>query len=262
MQSESRDEWLVAESLTALGFQVTRVPTGRKRSCDFTVSDSQSRYLVEVKGRTDPNELWTTLQQDETYESGRDLCRSNRIQDVVDGAMKQLTETRRTRFAEFMLTALVVRPVLSRDAEFRRVMATLYGTQELLEFGADFKSRTTYTCLYFDESSFFRHEELNAALVFVGSEKWTLCVNDFASNAAEFRKSQMYRQFIKARAIFDPASATRDQGYLVADFDVSRSDRGSMQREICRRYGLQNVIPFNPIEWTGAVAIPKVGNRT
>lgn len=257
MQAETRDERFAADALRSIGITVDRVMENGAPSCDYVATDGQARYAIEIKSRTDPKDLWKTVDRGEIYETGREIHRSSHVEAIVDGAMKQLRQTRQRASVDFQVVVFIIQPVFSRDAEFERVMGTLYGTQELPNLGPDLQTHSTLTCLYFRESRFFRHKDLNGAIVIVGSEHWTLCVNNYAANATAFRGSQLCQWFALNRSHFDPDEATRERGYLIADFDMPRADIAAVQLAVRAKYGLDKVVLVNPVEYSAAVAIPR-----
>ena len=258
MQPETEDEKLAAALLGAIGLNAVRVQGGGAPNCDYVGSDGKASYAFEVKSRTDSEELWKTTRRGGIFDSEQALHRSSRIEAIVDDAMTQLKHTGTQCGADFSVVVFVIRPVFSRDAECQRVLGTLYGTQAVLDIASNPTTGGEFNCLYFRESRFFRHTDLSGAILLVEDEV-TLFANSCASNATGFRESTLYQKFASCYALFDPVlHATRERGFLIADFDMPRSDLGAVLAALRTKYGLDKVILLNPVERSAAVAVPRL----
>src|SRR5262249_25461089 len=134
------------------------------------------------------------------------------------------------------LVCLLVRTALDRDAVSRQVRATLYGMRSLLGASATGTS-AHYECLYFSESSFFRHRAvLDAAIIIEGDDVFA-CVNDHSKRRRLIAESALGRFFASRKVLYD-AREWEQTGLLVADCAIDRMREAEVQAFVESKYQL------------------------
>lgn len=258
------EEQLVRAFLKHAGLESEKVPEAPadgERRCDIRAWAERELHWIEVKSRMDDEALREELGSKEVVMRQRPMGYAGRIADIFDDAVKQL-DTLAAKEDGFEILWLLVRSNPA-DAEihFDQAIATAFGTEDILDLGSpDGKLRP---CYFFSESAFFKHKQLDAAVIFGLDFRFVLCVNPHAHRAARFRETRFFGHFCSleekdgARAILDPAQEEKaGRGYIV-DRSIPRSQKADVLAYVQEKYGLKNPRNIVMVQHAGYSTVPR-----
>lgn len=254
------EEQLVMDILDGNGFRVSRVAEGTCRTCDLIATDEHHTYLIEVKARTDSEEIRKTLANGRVFSDSQDTYYSNRVSDIVDEAITQLDTVGQTTPHDFRILWIFACTTYSREVTFDQICGTLYGMSEILWAAPDGKAASKQ-CLFFRNSSFHKHPQLDAAVVCEGHSGLLLCVNSFSSGSGRFRNSKFYDTFAGLGGVFEPEEEETTGRRFLADCDLDRDDEQAVLEYVKRKYALSEAWHVPRREHSATVAVPKTRNR-
>ena len=118
------------------------------------------KYLIEVKGINDEDEIKQTLRNGGIYETDRSHVYRKRVAKEIHKAQNQLQSTANDYDDHLWLVALIARSKYDTRFMTEQILGTLYGVGAITdsEAGGAFRRRR---CLYFSESAFFKHPDLD-----------------------------------------------------------------------------------------------------
>jgi len=247
---DEEDRREVRKCLEAAGLRVEDIPedsvAGSKR-CDVFARDASERYLVEVKGFHDDEMIKGKLHNAEVYErDSSDTYRGNVTKEIRD-AIKQLGSTALHYDDAIWLVALVARSKHDADVMSEQIMGTLYGVAAITDRGPDGVARRRH-CLYFSESAFHRHPDLDGAIV-LDAQGVGLYLNDYGRRVNRVRESGLARFLAQHSASYDMAELESRADCLVADFDMDRANREAVLDRLKQKYAGRNLSYMDWHRW-------------
>lgn len=261
---EAPEEQLVRAFLKQIGLDSKKVPEAPaegERRCDIRAWAEHELHWIEVKSRMDDDALHDELLSKEVVMRQRPMGYAGRVAEIFDDAVKQL-DTLAAKEDGFEIAWLFVRSNPA-DAEihFDQAIATAFGTEDILDLGAaDGKLRP---CYFFSESAFFKHKQLDAAVIFGLDFRFVLCVNPHARRAARFRETRFFSYFRAlaekdgVRSIIDPAQEEKIGHGYIADCSISRAQKEGVLGYVQKKYGLKNPRNIVMVHHAGYSAVPR-----
>src|SRR5262249_13764548 len=148
--------------------------------------DSDSRYLIEVKTRTDDETLTEELREHGSAYRVSPLGPTNAVSGILQHAATQLNGLLST--GEFRLVWFRVRSRRGEEETLaERVRHTLYGISPVAGTGRGSKAPP---CYFFHESTFFRYQELDGSVIDY-RDRLLLCLNPYSKHSRELRASRL-----------------------------------------------------------------------
>jgi hypothetical protein len=190
---------------------------------------------VEVKEKLDTGSQLTVLPN--SYpDSDRAITRephaaSNRIDAILKGARKQLRATPANESALRIIFLFFSGP--NADMFVRRSLYTFYGVQDVIPVSEKGPGRN---CVYFHNSFSFSSPHVDGLLL-VENRNLQLCLNEFSTACDVLRQSQLAKKM--GMAIYDPAKFNEDDGKIVLQSTVSRTDERETLNELERISGVR-----------------------
>ena len=252
--NDANDVSLVRAVLEAAGVRAERVPTAQAKRCDLWAEDDAEHYLIEVKGFHDNPAIHKALRETGESQSQRRLDYLGTVAGDVSDALTQLRETAQGHAESLWLVALLARTAYGPDVTVKQILGTLYGTRQVMDM--DSPTASAVSCLYFSHSAFFRHPDLDGAMV-IGPKGSMLCLNDFGRRVDRLRRSPLGRFFAERGALHDAASSERDLHILVADCDADRDDEAKVLQYLEQKYKLKHLVSLAPVEYSATVLVPR-----
>ena len=220
------------------GFTVEPIAEeGDAKRADFEVTDSESTYILEVKGRGLTEKYRGLLAR--SHDEGHALLdRSTepgpRFSNTLKEAAAQLAETP----CQDRAFHVVWISDLGTDSSFsvRQCERNLYGLADLTVMGTldDADSWTSRPCYFYHHSDLYRHRDIDA--VVVGSEReGKLCLNPFSGRLLEFRQTRLFRMFPKG-AVCDPSKLEAEGRAFIVSGEVDRRDARAVGRYVFDKY--------------------------
>jgi hypothetical protein len=240
--------------LKNVGLQVARVPETQARRCDLSATDAGERYLFEVKGFHDDEAIASTLKEGRIYERTSPFDYSNSVVAAIRDAVDQLRETLDQTVPELRIICLISRNKYDGDLVRQQITSVIHGTRSVL-CDATNGVRDHLQCLYFDESAFFRHRNDLDAVIVIQAEGCTFFANDHSPNIERVRCSALGLFFASEGAFYD-ARISEEQGWLVADCAINRTDVQSVLRYVEKKYGLRKPILMQFKRFSGVARVP------
>ena len=203
-----------------------------KASSDLAASDANEKYLIEVGGFDDA-QAQPPANDDEPFVSSPYHYLNHVTKKMRRAARKQLKGTSAVYSGHIWLLALIARSAIDPDHMREQILGTVYGMADIEQRRAT-GAVPRYRCLYFNESGFRRHPELDGVLS-IAQGQIALYLNDFAPLAERLRQSLLGQFFAKHGALYDKHE-WEHQGELVADFPGDRKDKELMLTTLNRKY--------------------------
>jgi hypothetical protein len=194
---------IAIRELKRFGFHVDEVPVDRGQTADLLVSDKESKYLIEVKDKSESDSLATEMAESfkrgELHESSSPLAYNNRISGVLRKAQKQLDDTAKEA-GTFQLIWFHATGI-DADLKYRQAFATFYGQVYLrAPYG---QTAPDFGCFYWDYSDSFKMPTIEA-LILTDKNQLQFCVNEYSIRNAEFRQTKLFRILAEVDGIIDP----------------------------------------------------------
>jgi hypothetical protein len=249
MSKENLAEKEVRFFLESEGFTVTRIPEQeQQQTADFLVSDGESIYVVEVKARRDDVTFLSDFKNGVIATREIATSHSNNLSRVIREATRQTQSTPAS--ADALRILAFVPDSQYKEAEFEQMEATLYGRMYIVTpSGSAGYGRP---CYYFGFSEFFRHLDLDAALL-IGGGIAKLCVNDRSRALGRMRASRIYQIFAECRAICDPSISESAGDAFIADCSLDRRSEDEVLNYIKAKYCLPVAFASNPTIYIAAI---------
>jgi CheY-like chemotaxis protein len=253
--SDDYDIALVRKFLEKAGCEVERLPAPNdKKYCDLRADDGDEKYLIEVKSFHDDATIQQTLRNGDIHEGEHRHTYRDSVAKEIREAIKQLQSTAEECGDALWLVALIARSKNDASFMFNQIIGTLYGVGAITDCGPDGGSRRR-RCLYFYDSAFYRHRELDGALV-LDSKSAVLCMNDYGRRLDRVRQSGLACFLAQHKAFYDMATWERDFDCLVADFKMDRADRPAVLERLKQKYPGRKLLLMNWYRYEGLGAIP------
>ncbi len=248
-RSDTHDLKLVAAVLkSAELLDVCSVPPAQTKTCDLRASDEHDRYLVEVKGIHDNEDVVETLRTGRTHKRSQPVDYSDPLWKKVDGAVRQLHQTRGKEADTLLLVALIERSRLLPQGIVRRARDHLYGVRTVADLAET--AHRSHDCLYFSESIFFRHRADLDGVILMDGTGIGMCLNDHSERAQRLQQSRLGRFFASLGLLHNVAKLEREAGYFVADCDVKRANEYAVLQYLKGKYGLKQPVALRSHEYT------------
>jgi hypothetical protein len=242
--------------LEAQGFQAECIDETDEERADLLVSDSASKYVVEVKGKEASEayqELCAEASKNEMATLERPVAYWNRLDAIVGKANAQLVSTP----SEMGAFRLLWVACLMGDVDFihQQFEYTLYGQRLVSAFDKNnVKSiPSILPCYYYDFSAFYRYREVDAVIL-SGPESGRLCINEFSPRTRDFRYSRMYNLLPDA-AIIDPIRLEESGKALAIRADIDRKDEKAKWTYLHDTYGYMTA-PLQEWHFKGMISVP------
>ena len=251
---DERDIEDVCKYLKTAGLLVTRVDVDPKAErCDLSAKDTREKYLIEVKGINDEDEIKQTLRSGGIYETDRSHVYRKRVAREIHKAQNQLQSTATDYDDHLWLVALIARS--KYDARFmsEQILGTLYGEVAITDSeagGALRRRRCLYRCLYFSESAFFKHPNLDGAIV-LRPDGIALYMNDYGRRLDRVRQSGLACFLAQHNAVYDKEARESRSDCLVADFEMDRTDPNAVLDGLKQKYSSPKLRIVNLHRWEG-----------
>jgi len=250
---DERDIEDVCKYLKTAGLLVTRVDVDPKAErCDLSAKDGCEKYLIEVKGINDEDEIKQTLRKGEIYETDRSHVYRKRVAREIHKAQNQLQSTATGYDDHLWLVALIARS--KYDARFmtEQIFGTLYGVGAITdsEAGGALRRRRCLYCLYFSESAFHKHPDLDGAIV-LGPDGIRLYMNDYGRRLDRVRQSGLACFLAQHNLLYDKEAMESRSDCLVADFEMDRTDQNAVLDRLKQKYSNPRLQILNWHRWEG-----------
>jgi hypothetical protein len=247
---DERDIEVVCKNLTAAGLLVTPVDVDAKvERCDLSAKDTCEKYLIEVKGINDEDEIKQTLRSGGMFETDRSHVYRNRVAKEIHKAKNQLKSTANDYDNHLWLVALIARSNYDSHFMSEQILGTLYGVGAITdtEVGAECRRRR---CLYFSESAFFKHPDLDGAIV-LGPDGIALYMNDHGRRLDRMRQSGLACFLAQHDVVYDKEAMESRSDCLVADFEMDRTDPNAVLERLKQKYSNRELQLVNWHRWEG-----------
>jgi hypothetical protein len=250
----------ICRLLRAADLEPERVPEaegqGCKR-CDLRVVTAQEQYLIEIKSFHDDATINQTLKSGTVYECTHSKVYRDQVAKQVRDAVRQLQSTPREHPDNLGLVALIARSKIDSSFMTEQIIGTLYGVAAIIDdtdVGAD-NAGQLRRCLYFNDSVFHRHPELDGALVLDDAENVCFLMNDHGHQLDRLRRGKLACFLAQHNALYD-APTWEKRGELVADFEVDRADGEAVLARLREKYRDRKLHLTNMVHWEGIAVIP------
>ncbi len=253
---DERDLNYVCENLQAAGLSVTRVevdPKAEVERCDLSATDTREKYLIEVKGINDEVKIKQVLCKGEMFETTRSHVYRNRVAKEIHKAKSQLQSTAEEYKDHLWLVALIAKSKYDARFMHEQILGTLYGVAAITDCEADGKRRRR-RCLYFSESAFHKHPEVDGAIL-LGVDGISLHMNDYSSRIDRVRRSGLACFLEQYKVVYDKEAMEDRCDCLVADFEMDRSDVRAVIERLKEKYHGRNLQAMNWQRWEGIARI-------
>ncbi len=253
---DEHDIELVCKNLKAAGLVVARVDVDQSATverCDLSAKDTCEKYLLEVKGINDEDEIRDLLRNREMFETTRSDVYRSRVAKEIHKAKKQLQSTSKDYEDHLWLVALIARSKYDARYMHEQILGTLYGVGAITdsETGGECRRRR---CLYFSESAFFKHPDLDGAIV-LGLDGIALYMNDYSPRLDRLRRSGLACFLAPHEVVFDKEAMESHCDCLVADFEMDRRDANAVLGQLKKKYPGRNLQVVNWQRWEGIARI-------
>lgn len=235
----SHEEIVIHLIETWLGFSAEKIPESNKISPDFLVSGYGERYLIELKTKSDDEEvitrIRTKLESGEVAEHSDTTARKNTISKIINDAAKQVSSIGIE--VDYKLIWLMAVDE-HQEMKFSQFKSSLYGASTIF----DLDSLNTITCYYFDFNDLFRTREVLDGAIISTTNKATICINTLSKNYRSFKESSLVSKF--GAAYCDPIEEEKNGLAMLIDEDLDRRDTGHLLKYLREKYGrdkLQNM---------------------
>jgi hypothetical protein len=248
------EEAFVVRVLESIGISAEKIPERtNSRTADLLASDSERRYLIEVKKRTDDETLTREVQ--ETGEAYRTwpLGPTKAVAGILQHAMTQVDAT-----LSDALRLIWVRVESRRAGEYtlaEQVRHTLYGISRVAGTGRGAKAPA---CYFFHDSVFFRYPKLDGAVITFGN-RLVFCVNTYSPRREELKLSALGLAF--RRNTLDPVELEREGRCLLADCTIDRKRSDLVLEYVSTKYGIRHAVHFNMDEHAAFAAVNVAGEE-
>lgn len=244
---------IAKDVLNKLCIEVIDIPRKNARTPDFEAHDKNSKYVIELKIKSDDSEERKkeaeSLAQGEIVSSSIPIGPRNRLYGIVKEGVQQMME----HDPEHNAFHVIWLHSTGRDADLfnMRFRATLFGMQNLVST----ERPNVITCYYFHESIFYScRDELDGAILSCFDEsglKIQLCINTLSPNIQIFRESDLYKNLSKG--LCDPDLLHEA---IVADCDLDRKKIDEMMDYLRKKYKLNHLQTINMQRHSAMVALP------
>ena len=131
-----------------------------------------------------------------------------------------------------------------------QILGTLYGVGAITDSEAGGAFRRRRHCLYFSESAFFKHPDLDGAIVH-GPDGIALYMNDYGRRLDRVRQSGLACFLARHNAAYDKEAMESRSDYLVADFEMDRTDPNAVLDRLRQKYSSPKLQIVNWHRWEG-----------
>jgi hypothetical protein len=232
---DERDIEDVCKNLKAAGLLVTLVDVDPKAErCDLSAKDTCEKYLIEVKGINDEDEIKQTLRNGGMFETDRSHVFRNRVAKEIHKAKKQLQSTANDYEDHLWLVALIARSKYDAPFMSEQILGTLYGVGAITDSEAGGACRRR-RCLYFSASAFFKHPDLDGAIV-LGPDGIALYMNDYGRRLDRVRQSGLACFLAQYNVVYDKEAMESRSDCLIADFEMDRTDQNAVLDRLKQKY--------------------------
>jgi hypothetical protein len=225
------------------GFTVSKIEETDEQRCDFILNDDKHSYLLEIKEREMNEDIKQNLKTEGVYvHPTKPISFDNRIKAIIKKGVKQILKTSEVIDADFKIICFSIMDEFD-SPDYERLSSTLYGLRRLCFTNKGSNTLNVATsCFYYGHSCFHTFKDLDAVIV-LHSNGYGIFMNNFSKKYENFKSSFLYSIFDKEDAITDPIKL-EGKIYLIADCDVDRNDTQEVNKFLCEKYGVSNIIPF------------------
>ena len=134
-----------------------------------------------------------------------------------------------------------------------QILGTLYGVGAITDSESGGKCRRR-RCLYFSESAFYKHPDLDGAIV-VGLDGIALYMNDYGRRLDRVRRTGLACFLAPHEVVYDKEAMESRCDCLVADFEMDRRDPHAVLERLKKKYSGRNFQVVNWLLWEGIARI-------
>jgi hypothetical protein len=207
--------------------------------------------LIEVKGINDEEDIKRTLQNGGMYETDRSHVYRPRVAKEIRKAKNQLQSTATDYDNHLWFVALIARSRYDASFMAEQILGTLYGVGAVTDSEGSGNCRRR-RCLYFSESAFYRHPDLDGAIVLC-PEGIALYLNDFGRRTERVRQSGLACSLAQHLALYDKEAMESRNDCLIADFEMDRTNEHAVLDRLKQKYSSRNLQIVNWHRWEGIV---------
>ena len=259
------DEQTALVALETIGYEVERleVRPGR-RTADFRAVHERESLVVEVKGKHDAEDLLEerrkTHEAGEVFEHATSVARQNSISGIIGDGAKQLDATA----SKEELRLLWLHPAgFDAPGQSRQLRSSLFGERTIAFHPGDTRKLDARPCYFFGMSDFYRHPDLDMAVLFDGRRGFELCINTYSSRLVAMRTSLLYRAFAKEDAVRDPEMEEQESKAFLADCGADvRGKPGGVLDYVKRKHDLAFVTVLSAESYSAEVKVTDPPQKT
>jgi hypothetical protein len=164
----------------------------------------------------------------------------NGVDGILKKARKQVNATPDAREA-FRLVWFHADGI-DHDARWKKAYSTFYGRVYL--FPKSGATNDVVECFYFDWTASHAMPSIDA-LVLSDDSYAQLCLNEFSTQRAAFRRTSLYRRFADASSVVDPVALASAGSIIACRFEGSRKNEADIIRALESQTGTKyDVIRF------------------
>jgi hypothetical protein len=239
----NNNEEKIIDFFNSVELKAEKIPESSEETPDFLIDDGNDRILIELKTKTDSDDLKEQMNNSEKIETFTPLTRRNRLSAIIKKASHQLDAQKKKSEATFCFVFFLVEGIYS-NRNSSQIQTTLYGDKEIIDQnGCNIKR-----CYYYTHSDFFNHRNiLDGAFIFTEKENGgftgRVCINDLSPNKNNVIKTNFINKF--KPGIVNPNELESSGKVFILDAEIDRNDEEKKIEYLKEKYKLSKIIPFN-----------------
>jgi len=263
VDADAKDIEDVHEIMESAGLETARIPVAATPRCDLRARDAEGeQYMIEVKGFHDNEEIGPTLREGKVHAEVRSLVLSQAIEAAIEDAINRQIPATPGADVSLCMVVLIARTTFGAEVTRKQILGTLYGLRAIV-FVDSTSQTVSQDCLYFSESAFHRHPQLDAAIL-IDSTGVALMLNDFGLRIDRARRSLLSRFFNERGALKD-AATLETRGFFWADCPLDRrpipGNEGQVLEYVKKKYSLAFAVATSPKEHSAMVAVARARRK-
>lgn len=248
-------ENFVIRGLQSMGFNVRRIDIAQIKTPDLLVSDTDSKYLIEIKEKfPDPQMMKQRseiLARGSIWAEENTLGYRNTISYIVREAADQLISFQ-SEPVEFRLVWLHARE-RHADTQLKQFKATLFGCVDLIDLDELADSVPARPCFFFGFSEFFRFRDVLDGAFVSTDDRCLLCINTLSPRGHLLRGSHLCTSF--QPGVYDPEELDRRGDAYIADCDIGRRNKAGVLEYVKNKYKRPRLIDFEPTRYSAETLV-------
>lgn len=244
------EENYIIDFFKVYGLTAEKIPESSDESPDFLIDCGNEKILVELKTKIDSTELLdrreNAFESGEAYERAAVIARDNAISKRIRKAAGQLKAQKNRLGADYCFVFLFANGVYKSE-QLGVFETSLYGDKDIIPMGDDF-DKGIKKCYYYTNSDFFNNRSVLDGAFILGENFARLCMNSVSGNHRHAIQSQFVETF-RPGVLCPKERESRGEAYIIDD-PVDRSDEDALNSYLCKKYGLNKIVPFNWPQFT------------